>query len=240
MIPDNSAFHFNTQLRGLKTIAACADLFRTAIKPFGFDTFACGELDLKIRERTVFYIVDWPPEWRRFYLNQGLVERDPVVDALAFRHEPFTWSDLRKDRKLQKIGRDALELAVAEGWTEGLVIPLPRGTNRIGLVSLVGHEADLKAEVRAFLCLISICLHGHVRTLVAREGFAIPPAGLTTREVECVRLVAQGFSDQDIAKHLAIAPSTAHEFVEKAKLRLHTRTRMEMVAIAASLGIIDF
>jgi DNA-binding CsgD family transcriptional regulator len=58
--------------------------------------------------------------------------------------------------------------------------------------------------------------------------------------VECVRLVAQGLSDNAIARTLAIAPSTAHEFVEKAKLRLKTRTRVEMVAIAAALGIIDF
>src|ERR1700728_2916933 len=119
-----SAFHFNTQLRGLKTIAACADLFRSAVAPFGFDTFACGELDLKVRERTVFYLVDWPPQWRRFYLSEGLVERDPLIDALAFRHQPFTWSDLRKDRKLHKVGREVLEHASAAGWTEGLVIPL--------------------------------------------------------------------------------------------------------------------
>jgi DNA-binding CsgD family transcriptional regulator len=54
-----------------------------------------------------------------------------------------------------------------------------------------------------------------------------------------VRLVAQGFSDNETAKRLGIAPSTAHEFVEKAKRRLKTRTRVEMVAIAAALGIID-
>jgi DNA-binding CsgD family transcriptional regulator len=234
-----SAFQFNTQLRGLKTIAACADLFRAAIAPFGFDTFACGELDLKVRERTVFYCVDWPDSWRRFYLSEGLVERDPLIDALTFKHQPFTWSELRRDKKLQKIGRDVLERAAAAGWTEGLVVPLSRGTNRIGLVSIVGHQAEIAAENRAYLCLISLCFHGHVRTLVRREGFAIAPAGLTAREVECVRLVAQGLSDNEIAKHLGIAPSTAHEFVEKAKRRLKTRTRVEMAAIAAALGIID-
>jgi LuxR family transcriptional regulator, quorum-sensing system regulator BjaR1 len=237
---ETRAFHFNTQLRGLKTTAACADLFRSAIAPFGFDTFACGELDLKVRERTVFYIVDWPDEWRRYYLSAGLVERDPLIDALAFRHQPFTWTELRRDRKFQKIGREALERAAAAGWTEGLVVPLSRGTNRIGLVSLVGHQPDMQPEDRAFLCLICICLHSHARTLVRREGFAIPPAGLTGREVECVRLVAQGLSDRAIAGVLAIAPSTVHEFVEKAKHRLKTRTRMELVAIAAALGIIDF
>ncbi len=237
---EKSAFQFNTQLRSLKTLSACGDLFRSAIKPYGFDTFACGEIDLKIRERTVFYLVDWPEDWRSFYLSEGLVERDPLIDALAFRHQPFTWSELRSDRKLQKMGREVLERAAAAGWTEGLVVPLSRGTNRIGLVSLVGHQSDIAPEAVAFLSLICICVHSHVRTLVRREGFAIPPAGLTAREVECVRLVARGFSDGEIAKNMSIAPSTAHEFVEKAKLRLKTRTRMEMVAIAAAMGIIDF
>jgi DNA-binding CsgD family transcriptional regulator len=237
---ETNAFHFNTQLRGLKTMAACAHLFRSTIAPFGFDTFACGELDLKVRERTVFYLIDWPKEWRHFYLSEGLVERDPLIDELAFRHQPFTWTELRRDRKLQKIGREVLERAAAAGWTEGLVVPISRGTNRMGLVSLVGHQDIIGLEDRAFLCLISICLHSHVRTLVTRQGFATPPAGLTAREVECVRLVAQGLSDNAIARALAIAPSTAHEFVEKAKHRLKTRTRVEMVAIAAALGIIDF
>jgi hypothetical protein len=36
-----------------------------------------------------------------------------------------------------------------------------------------------------------------------------------------------------------VAPSTAHEFVEKAKRKLRTRSRVEMVAVAASLGIIE-
>jgi DNA-binding CsgD family transcriptional regulator len=74
---------------------------------------------------------------------------------------------------------------------------------------------------------------------VGREGFAAPPVGLTGREIECVRMVAQGFSDNAIAKALSIAPSTAHEFVEKAKRRLKTKSRAEMAAVAISLGIIE-
>ncbi|MDP9011532.1 MAG: LuxR family transcriptional regulator, partial [Pseudomonadota bacterium] len=164
----------------------------------------------------------------------------PLIDALAFRHQPFTWTELRRDRKLEKLGREVLERAAAAGWVEGLVVPLSRGSSRIGLVSLVGHQTDLRQDHRAFLCLISICLHSHVRTLVTHEGFAAPPAGLTAREVECVLLVAKGLSDNAIAKVLALAPSTVHEFVEKAKRRLKTRTRVELVAIAAALGIVDF
>jgi LuxR family quorum sensing-dependent transcriptional regulator len=236
---DQDAFRFNTRLRNLKTPASCADLFRAAIAPFGFDTFACGVLDLKVRERNVFYLIDWPDDWRRFYLSSGLIEHDPVVDALAVRHQPFTWSDLRKDRKFRRAGREALERTAAAGWSEGLVVPVARGANRVALVSLVGHRAEIPFEDRAFLCLISMCLHTHLRTLMIDGGFAAPPAGLTLRELGCIKLVATGASDRAIAKAMGVAPSTAHEFVEKAKRKLKTRSRVEMVAVAASLGIID-
>jgi len=237
--PDTDAYQFNLELRRLSLPSDCAGLFRRTIAPLGFDTFSCGELDLDNRERVVFYLIDWSDRWTNFYIKSGLVERDPLVDALEHRREPFTWSDLRADRTLPKLGRKALDLAAAEGWTEGLVVPAPRGDRRVGLVSMAGGAGVLGFEHKAFLTLASLCLHSHVRTLVAREGFAAPPAGLTPREIECVGLVAQGHSDGAIAAKLGIAVSTAHEFVEKAKRRVKAKSRTQMVAIAVSLGVID-
>jgi DNA-binding CsgD family transcriptional regulator len=236
---DIDAFAFNLQVRRLATPAACAALFRAAIAPFGFDTFACGELDLRDRDRTAFYIIDWPEAWQRFYVGSGMINRDPLVDALATRSEPFTWSDLRADRKLAKAGREALDLVAAEGWTEGLAVPIPRSRNRVGMISMVGHVPITDPGVVAYLSLISICLHGHVRTLLAKEGFAMPPAGLSEREMACLPLVACGLSDKAIAERLGVAASTAHEFVEKAKRRLKVKSRPELVAVAVSLGIVD-
>jgi DNA-binding CsgD family transcriptional regulator len=233
------ASEFNTLLRRLTTPKACAQLFRQAISTYGFDTFSCGEVDLNNRERCVFYIIDWTERWRRFYFESGLVHRDPLLEVIAFRDEPFTWSDLRADQKLAKVGTTALDLAAEEGWVEGLVVPLSRGGGRIGIVSMAGHQKTPSLAAKAFLCLISVCLYGHVRSLVAREGFAVPPVGLTSREIACVELVAKGYSDNAIAIKLGVAPSTAHEFVEKAKRRLKTKSRPEMVAVAVSLGIID-
>jgi DNA-binding CsgD family transcriptional regulator len=233
------AFRFTTRLQGLTTLAACSELFREAILPYGFDTFACGELDMDNRTRNAFYIIGWPEAWTKFYVGSGLIHRDPLVDELAHRHEPFTWSDLRADKKLHKIGRAALAAVAAAGWNEGLVVPVPRGVKRVGLVSLVGHRDDLDAQALAHLCLISLALHSHARTLVSREGFAVPPAGLTSREIECLALVAEGMSDKSIADRLGIAMSTAHEHVENAKRRLGVRSRVHMVAIAAALGVID-
>jgi DNA-binding CsgD family transcriptional regulator len=236
---DADAYRFNLAIRRLGTPAACGALFRETIAPFGFDTFACGELDLRDRDRNAFYIIDWPESWQRFYVGSGLINRDPLVDALATRSEPFTWSDLRADRKLAKAGREALDLAAAEGWSEELAVPIPRSGHRVGMVSMVGHRLVTDPDVVAYLALISICLHGHVRSLVAREGFAAPPGGLTEREMACLRLVARGLSDKAIAEELGVAASTAHEFVEKAKRRLKVKSRPEPVAVAVSLAIVD-
>jgi DNA-binding CsgD family transcriptional regulator len=118
-------------------------------------------------------------------------------------------------------------------------VPLPSGGGRVGLVSLVGTQADCGLESQAYLSLISLGFHIHVKSLVAREGFTIRPAGLTAREIACVKLVANGQSDAAVARSLGVARSTAHEFIEKAKRRLKAHTRMELIAVAVALGIID-
>jgi len=238
-VPGLDASDFNLRLRRLSTPTDCGDLFREAIAPFGFDTFASGELDLQDRDRCTFHLIGWPESWRNYYLSSGLIERDPIVNELGFRTEPFTWTDLRADRKLSQLGREALNRTTAAGWVEGFVVPLPQSSGRIGLVSLAGHRNCTDPAERGFLTLISICLHTYVRTLVGRCGFAVPPAGLTERELACVRLVAQGHSDSAIGKALGVAASTAHEFVEKAKRRLKVHSRAELAALAASFGIVD-
>lgn len=233
------AFAFNLELRRQTSTEQCKILFRDAIAPFGFDTFACGELDLRDRGRAVFFLIDWSEKWSRFYAGSGMVDRDPIVEALSTRLEPFTWSDLRADRLLPKVGLRALELCAAEGWVEGLVVPFGQVGNRVGLVSMAGHDCNLTVEARAYLCMIAICLQTHVRVLVASQGFAVPPIGLTDREIACLRLVAKGLPDSEIGTALGISRTTAHEFVEKAKRRLKVKSRAELVGVAVSLGIVD-
>jgi DNA-binding CsgD family transcriptional regulator len=233
------AARFNAELRRLRTATESAAYFRAAIAPFGFDSFASGDVDLERRERVVLHVVGWTEAWRKFYFDSSLIDRDPLLDALAYRDEPFTWSDLRRDRRLAQVGATALDTAAAEGWVEGLVVPMTRRRSMIGLVSLVGHQRDPAPETCAWLALISVCFYGHARILAARDGCVPVPAALTPREVECVRLVARGMSDRQISLSIGVAPSTAHEFVEKAKHRLGAKSRAELAAIAVSLGIVD-
>jgi LuxR family quorum sensing-dependent transcriptional regulator len=217
---------------------ACSRIFQKAIAAFAINTFACGEVDLRALERTVFYAICWPDAWRKFYLGTGLIQRDPLVDALKRRHVPFTWSEVRRDGNWPKVGTKGSQLLVEHGWTEGLAVPIPRGDQRFGLVSLLCSRGAFSADEKSQLAMLSYFFHERMRYLAPIYGFALPPAGLTKREIETLRLIARGASDRDVGGKLGISPSTAHEHFEKAKRKLKVSTRAEAVAIAVSLGIV--
>src|SRR5439155_7902119 len=63
-------------------------------------------------------------------------------------------------------------------------------------------------------------------------------AGLTAREIEVLRLVAQGRSNREIANELFIAEKTARNHVERvyAKLGVNNRTQASLAAIDRGLA----
>ena len=63
-------------------------------------------------------------------------------------------------------------------------------------------------------------------------------AGLTTREVEVLRLVARGRSNRQIAAELFIAEKTARNHVERVytKLGVNNRTQATLAAIDRGLA----
>lgn len=230
---------FHSAINGARTIAECSAIFLDALRPYSVDTLACGEVDLSSRERSVFFVIEWPERWRTFYFSSGILDRDPVVEGLGWYNGPFTWAELRADRRLSQVGTEALDLIKTHGWSDGLVVPIPRGGSRFGLVSLVAQSpAIILADAKSLLALLSVCFHERVRGLAPQQGFPVPPAGLTERELQCLTLIARGLSDREVGEKLGIAASTAHEHFENAKRKLLVGSRAEAVAMAVSLGII--
>jgi len=217
---------------------ACIQIFQRAVHAFNVCGFACGEVDFRVPERTVFYALDWPKAWRDFYLQRGFRQRDPLVEALKRRREPFTWSELRRDRKWSSIGTQGLQIINEQGWTEGLAVPIPRTEDRFGLVSLYFRNRLVDAHDKSVLAMLSYCFHERLRNLSPKFGFALPPAGLTKREIETLRLIALGATDREVGRKLGISPSTAHEHFENAKAKLKVSTRAEAIALAVSLAIV--
>lgn len=61
---------------------------------------------------------------------------------------------------------------------------------------------------------------------------------LTEREHEILALVAQGLSNDEIAKHLFISPATAKTHVSRVMMKLGARDRAQLVVIAYESGLV--
>ncbi|NUW33010.1 response regulator transcription factor [Nonomuraea sp. SMC257] len=67
------------------------------------------------------------------------------------------------------------------------------------------------------------------------------PAGLevlTNREREVTALVARGMSNDEIAAHMVISPTTAKTHVSRAMTKLHARDRAQLVVLAYETGLV--
>ena len=74
---------------------------------------------------------------------------------------------------------------------------------------------------------------GH-RVARRREG----PAGLTAREVEVLKLVAQGLSNKQIAARLVISPKTAGNHIEHIYTKIGASNRATASLFAMQHGLL--
>jgi DNA-binding NarL/FixJ family response regulator len=71
-----------------------------------------------------------------------------------------------------------------------------------------------------------------------RTGKAPDPAGLTRREVEVLRLVAQGLSDKEIATRLVLSRHTVHRHIHSILTKLDRPSRTAAAAYAVRHGLL--
>lgn len=71
------------------------------------------------------------------------------------------------------------------------------------------------------------------------EGTSVPAPRLTERELEVLRLVAQGMSNREIAAVLFIAENTVKNHVRNILEKLHLHSRMEAVVYAVREKLLD-
>lgn len=223
---------------GAADSATVVECFRRFVKAFHIDTFTSGEVDTAVRRRAIFHAMEWPERWRNYYFQSGLIEHDPLIEALPSMTGAFTWDELRARRALTLAGTEALNKIAAEGWVDGLVVPLHRTGTHYGLVSLVTVNHHIAPVEKKHLTAACMVFHERLRQIVPKEGFRIQPAGLTPREIDCIKLIAEGLSDIKAAERLGIRASTVHEHTERARMKLQARNRAELAALAIGYGIV--
>ncbi len=119
---------------------------------------------------------------------------------------------------------------------------------RAGASGFLLKRARPEEVVRAIRLLAtgdSLLFPSAIRGLAARQAHAEAPAGgldaagLTEREAEILRLVAQGLSNAEIAAQLFVSPETVKTHVAHVLTKLEVRDRTQAVIRAYQSGFIS-
>ncbi|HVN62384.1 MAG TPA: HD domain-containing phosphohydrolase, partial [Gaiellaceae bacterium] len=180
-------------------------------------------------------------EWERVRTSPYLTERMlhgsealAPLGAIAVQHcERLDGSGYPRGLSGNAISRSARILGAADVY-QAMREPRPYRPQR----SADEAAAELRAEVRAGrldpeAADAVLAAAGH-RVPRRREG----PAGLTPREVEVLRLLAQGLSNKEIAERLTISPKTAGNHVEHIYAKIDASSRATASLFAMQHGLL--
>jgi HD-GYP domain-containing protein (c-di-GMP phosphodiesterase class II) len=169
-----------------------------------------------------------PGEWERVRLHPYLTERMlqqsealGPLGAIAVQHrERLDGSGYPRGLSGSAISRPARILGAADAY-QAMREPRPHRLARSPDDAAAELRADAKAgrlDAESVEAVLSAAGH---RISRLRDG----PLGLTTREVDVLRLLAVGMSNKEIAQRLVITPKTVGNHVEHIYTKIDIRSR---------------
>ena len=212
-LPDDSRYAWPVLVTGA---AACAELGDAA----EIDGAAAWP---QIRERAEGLVTRGPAQraYRRMFEAEATrVRGEP--DPAAWDATAAAWEALGRPYERAEALLRAAEAALARGDHDTAADRLDRA-------------ADLAGGLGARPLRGRITETG--RRLRRRDGSA--PLGLTPREFEVLRLVAEGRSNREIAETLVISAKTASVHVSNILAKLEVGSRVEAAAKAHRLGLVE-
>src|SRR5262249_4725350 len=136
-----------------------------------------------------------------------------VAALLAARNyvlEPIDRSDFEQSMAAAKAYLDAMTFEQA--WSAGKALPLDQA---------IAEAFALAAEAKSAIPI---------------SARSLPPAGLTPREVEVLRLIAYGMTNAQVAAQLVISPRTVHTHLGSIYHKLKTSSRALAIRFAVEHG----
>lgn len=204
----------------------------------GFDHFM-----LAVQETTpgrrMRRMTSYPRRWLDRYEDQAYLERDPLVRHVVLNSHPVALSNAM----FSSIGAQPLyEEAKSFGISAGACVPLEKSPKFIAGFSIARDEDADKAyrEVRRLLPEINLLsTYAYEAFIQLDNALELRPTKLSRRETECVYLICQGRVDREISDKLRINSRTVSFHVANAARKLGARNRVELVARAIVLGLIE-
>lgn len=174
-------------------------------------------------------IDNYPSDWEGELLETGLFESDPVHEASARTNIGFVWDDLGQLVTLNSAHHAILSRGRRFGIGDGFTVPAnvpgePRGSCTFArtpgrTISKAALRCAEAIGARAFY--IARRMHGY--------PWRADRPHLSRRERECLRLLAGGKTDWEIAAILGLSVETVHQYVKHARAAYDVVSRTQLV-----------
>jgi LuxR family quorum-sensing transcriptional regulator LasR len=205
----------------------------------GFDQVLFGihvQMPLMAPLRRV--VSGFPLAYQERYARLNYAERDPTVRHVLTRTDPLPWRKIEYDQSSYEI----LEESRLAGLRDGVCMSVHHGDRAVSILTLARDQpVNPREEARIIErgSVLAASLH------VAAEGFIVPEMKaklvprLSPREKECLRLIAIGKNNSEIADILNIADDTVLTYVKGLFRKLDVTSRTQAAVIGYALGLID-
>ena len=121
--------------------------------------------------------------------------------------------------------------------TEGIAFPVYADRGQGGLVAFLGPEIALPREGLAEIHARCFALFAAVARI--RPNDSGKPPSISKRELECLRLTANGYTSDEIAKLLKLSVHTANQYLTNTAQKLDAMNRAHAVSKALRIGLIE-
>ena len=180
-----------------------------------------------------FHFTTWSTPWAGLYGEMRWIAHDPALRYAVASGLPTTWTALRQALPPDDPGHVIYDAARQHGMHEGYVTPVRTTDGDIGLVSAATDSPTIQPAHCHFLQ--AICTATLHRAEAIRTGAAYPDHApdFSARELQCLSLLIQGYTDREIASALGISVSTARFHVDNARIKAGARSRVHLAGTAA-------
>lgn len=190
-----------------------------------------------------------PKWWGNVYQQQGYAEYDPFFTHCCDTYEPMkTGVEYYNNYELTEKQRHLIEEASKTGFISGACFAMRKkgigadfGGWNLG-TSLKKEAFDkLYAEKGEVLRIVAMYMHEQINLKLKKdesETRQYQNQELSIRQIECLKLLAEGKRIQQIAEILNIKPITVDHHIKLARTNLQATTREQAIARAIIKGLI--
>lgn len=203
-----------------------------ASRELGFKHFALlHHVSLSSPSSCLVRIDNYPEGWAEELVGTGLAADDPVHLASRRVNTGFAWSELGGIIALAPRQLGILSRGRRFGIGQGFTIPMNVPGEPAGSCSFA-VEPGVDLPVGRLMCAELVGAHAFraARRIGHQTGRGSRPH-LSRREVQCLRLVALGKTDWEIARILGIGEHTARQYMKSARAAYDAVSRTQLVAL---------